>query len=88
APFLHGIASGDPLARRVILWTRVTAPGDANPRVVWEEATDAGFSRIVRSGQFRTSATRDFTVKIDVDGLSPDTRYHYRFTYAGQRSPV
>lgn len=88
APFLHGIASGDPLARRVILWTRVSAPGDANPRVNWEVAADAGFSRVVRSGQFRTNATRDFTVKIDVDGLSPDTRYHYRFTYAGQRSPV
>jgi alkaline phosphatase D len=88
APFVHGIASGDPLARRVILWTRITAPGDAQPRVFWEVATDAAFSRVVRSGLFRTNATRDFTVKIDVDGLRPDTRYHYRFTYGSQRSPV
>lgn len=87
-PFVHGVASGDPLAQRVILWTRVTVSGDANPRVQWEMALDAAFTRPVRSGLVRTSATRDFTVKVDVDGLSPDTVYHYRFTYNGTRSPV
>jgi alkaline phosphatase D len=87
-PFLHGIASGDPQARRVIIWTRITAPGDANPRVFWEVAADAGFTRVLRSGLYRTNATRDFTVKVDVDGLDPDSVYHYRFTCAGQRSPV
>lgn len=88
APFLHGIASGDPLAHRVILWTRITAPGDANPRVTWEVAADAGFSRVLRSGLVRTSALRDFTVKVDVDGLSPGTGYHYRFSHNGRRSPT
>jgi alkaline phosphatase D len=31
--FLHGVASGDPLAHRVILWTRVT--GDAAMEEIW-----------------------------------------------------
>jgi len=29
APFYHGVASGDPLSDRVIIWTRVTLPLDA-----------------------------------------------------------
>jgi phosphodiesterase/alkaline phosphatase D-like protein len=30
--FRHGVASGDPLAEGVILWTRVSAPSNATPR--------------------------------------------------------
>lgn len=85
-PFAHGVASGDPLANRVILWTRVSASGDANPRVLWEVARDSGFTRVVRTGITRTNALRDFTVKVDVDGLAPDSIYHFRFTYNGARS--
>ncbi|QPF74763.1 alkaline phosphatase D family protein [Roseateles sp. DAIF2] len=86
--FAHGVASGDPLADRLIIWTRVTASGDANPRVFWEISTDPGFARILRSGLAPTSAARDFTVKVDVTGLQPGTRYHYRFSCGGQRSVV
>ena len=40
-PFLHGVASGDPLARRVIIWTRVTVDGATAPiAVTWAVATD------------------------------------------------
>jgi len=86
--FAHGVASGDPLADRLIIWTRITASGDANPRLFWELSTDAGFGRIVRSGLASTSAARDFTLKVDVTGLQPGTLYFYRFTCGGQRSPV
>ena len=30
-PFLHGVASGDPIPDSVILWTRVTPEDDAMP---------------------------------------------------------
>ena len=43
--FTHGVASGDPLSDRVILWTRVV-PGDGTQRPVecdWEIAVDSGF---------------------------------------------
>ena len=42
ARFDHGVASGDPLADRVILWTRVTASPDANAVTVnWAVYADA-----------------------------------------------
>ncbi|MDO6575476.1 PhoD-like phosphatase N-terminal domain-containing protein, partial [Staphylococcus pasteuri_A] len=38
--FTHGVASGDPLADAVILWTRVTPARTGNIKVAWEIATD------------------------------------------------
>ncbi|MGW9265478.1 PhoD-like phosphatase N-terminal domain-containing protein, partial [Gordonia terrae] len=86
--FAHGIASGDPLPNAVILWTRITPTPAATPGsgigpeslVRWEVAGDPGFGTVVASGQTRTSADADHTVKVDVTGLAPRTRYHYRFT--------
>ncbi len=94
--FAHGVASGDPLPRRVVIWTRVTptpasTPGSGRgPRVTvrWEVARDAGFRRVVRRGSVVTGPSRDHTVKVDVDGLDADRWYHYRFVLDGRRSPV
>lgn len=88
ASFRHGVASGDPLADRVILWTRVSVP-DARPLSVrWEVASDAAFARIVASGEAPADASRDHTVKVDVTGLAAGTVYHYRFRAGEQWSPV
>jgi alkaline phosphatase D len=86
--FRHGVASGDPLTDRVILWTRVTAPANATPEVLWEVAADGSFQRPVARGSAVTGALRDFTVKIDAAGLRPGTTYYYRFQTLGERSPV
>lgn len=90
ATFQHGVASGDPLQDRVILWTRVTPDrvGDFSIPVSWEIATDADFRRVIRRGTFTTSALRDFTVKVDVSGLDPAKGYVYRFTCGAAVSPV
>lgn len=78
--FEHGVASGDPLQDRVILWTRVTAPDAKLPvGVRWDVAADPDFKTIVRQGHATTDAGRDHTVKVDVTGLKPGTEYHYRF---------
>lgn len=53
-PFGHGVASGDPLADRVIIWTRLTATG--TPRVSWRVATDPQMTAVVASGAVTTSA--------------------------------
>ncbi|AXQ29541.1 twin-arginine translocation signal domain-containing protein [Solimonas sp. K1W22B-7] len=87
AEFLHGVASGDPLSDRVILWTRVSGV-DSSVAVSYELATDPGFANIVRRGQTSTSAARDYTVKVDADGLLPATSYYYRFRAQGQVSPA
>ena len=87
AVFRHGVASGDPLADRVMLWTRVTTP--RNVAVVrWSVATDPSMSRIVARGEGPTAEVRDFTVKVDVTGLTPSTTYYYRFEAEGARSPI
>ncbi|SDZ85276.1 alkaline phosphatase D family protein [Acidovorax soli] len=88
--FVHGVASGDPLSDRVILWTRVTpaAGATADIPVQWELASDAAFTTVVAKGQATATAARDFTVKVDATGLKPATAYHYRFTAYAASSPL
>ncbi len=89
--FHHGVASGDPLSDRVVLWTRVT-PEDLTTsetiNVAWEIAKDEAFTQSVQSGVVQTSQARDFTVKVDPVGLSPATTYYYRFATFDATSPV
>ena len=89
APFYHGVASGDPLTDRVIIWTRVT-PQDFNniASVNYKVATDNSFVNVVSQGAVETDATKDFTIKIDVTGLSPNTFYFYEFEFNGSYSAV
>ena len=86
-PFYQGVASGDPLQDRIIIWTRVAPKGnDSTANVMWEIAEDAGFSSIYKSGELITSVKRDFTVKVDVDALKPGQTYYYRFKALGKTS--
>lgn len=84
--FGFGVASGDPLSDRVILWTRVNLDDTSPTSVQWEVATDAGFANIVSSGAAATNADQDFTVKVDATGLQPGTRYFYRFRHGSEVS--
>lgn len=88
--FEHGVASGDPLDDRVILWTRATPPqghsGDI--RVLCEIAEDPNFETIVLSETLPSSASRDYTVKFDAAGLLADRRYWYRFSGQDSRSDI
>lgn len=90
APFLFGVTSGDPLTDRVIIWTRITAANGATTvQVKWEMALDPLFNNIVNSGGTETTATKDWTVKVDATGLQPGTRYYYRFVAPnGSYSPT
>ncbi len=86
--FNHGVASGDPLVDRVILWTRVTSANDGPLSVDWSVATDTGFNEIVKSGTVTTDSSRDYTVKVDADGLRPGQEYYYRFAVGDKLSPL
>lgn len=87
--FRHGVASGDPLSDRVIIWTRVTPEETLTEvRVSWEVASDAEFRNLLRSGTTTTTAERDFTVKVDVQALSEGSGYYYRFKSNGKTSAV
>ncbi|MBE9601701.1 alkaline phosphatase [Pedobacter sp. MC2016-24] len=86
--FLQGVASGDPLQDCVIIWTRVTPTDPLKTHVKWEISTDPGFSKLIKEGQVDISAHHDYTVKVDVKGLKPGCKYHYRFLYQGTISEV
>lgn len=87
--FRHGVASGDPLADRVVLWTRVTPPpGTGAVPVQYRIARDPALADVVASGTVTTDAARDYTVKLDPSGLAPGTSYYYRFSALGEDSPV
>jgi alkaline phosphatase D len=84
--FRHGVASGDPDATSVVLWTRIST--GAALTVEWELAADAKFAQIVQRGTVQTGPERDYTVKAFAEGLSPGGRYYYRFRASGALSPV
>ena len=86
--FQHGVASGDPLSDRVILWTRVTTGQRSAVTVTCLIATDPGLTQVVQQGRVKTNPDRDFTVKLDAGRLQPGTTYYYRFSALGQQSPV
>nr|WP_314370789.1 alkaline phosphatase D family protein [uncultured Acinetobacter sp.] len=87
--FEHGVASGDPLQDRVILWTRLT-PSDSSARlqVTWEIALDQQFKQIIKIDKVTTAAAQDFTVKVDAIGLKPNQSYFYRFSFGDKISPI
>jgi alkaline phosphatase D len=78
--FAFGVASGDPLADRVILWTHAKAT-DSNATIplTWQVATDAAFINIVASGRVDATESNGFTAKVDATGLNAGTDYFYRF---------
>jgi alkaline phosphatase D len=86
-PFVHGVASGDPDATSVVLWTRVS--GAERPTIVsWEAARDEAFADAVTAGTVTTDAQRDFTVKVIARNLDPGQRYFYRFRLGSVTSRV
>ncbi|MCZ2442508.1 MAG: alkaline phosphatase D family protein [Flavobacteriales bacterium] len=89
APFYHGVASGDPLSDRVIIWTRITLdPPEDTIEVAWYLGTDTSFSNILASGLTKTDLARDYTIKVDVTGLQPNTWYYYQFAFRGRKSVI
>jgi alkaline phosphatase D len=73
--YTSGVASGDVTETGVILWTRV----DQAAELLAQVALDTAFQELVRSVSVMAGPETDFTVRVDVDGLQPATRYFYRF---------
>lgn len=77
--FAHGVASGDPAADSVVIWTRVSTGEAAGVSVRWEVAEDEAFSAIRASGEAEARPEADHTVKAIAGGLAPGRTYFYRF---------
>jgi len=87
--FTHNVASGEPGADEILLWTRYV-PADGGVADVAAELSDtADFARAIAAGTMQTGPWRDHTVKIVATGLSPARTYYYRFIAPdGTKSPV
>jgi alkaline phosphatase D len=97
-PFKLGVASGEPAADSVVLWTRL-APfplnadglgGMANADVVveWQVSTSDRFGTLVASGSVTARYADAHTVHVVAGGLNPDAEYYYRFRAQGHLSAV
>lgn len=89
-PFYHGVASGDPMPDKMMIWTRVTPDsGDGGPiKINWQIATDRNFTHVVNYGYDYTDVSKDYTFKTDVCGLQPNTYYYYMFSAMGRNSII
>jgi alkaline phosphatase D len=78
----EGVASGDPDAQSVILWTR--RPFDRGDRheLTVEVAEDEAFRRVIAHAPAPVSVASDWTTRVLVAGLQPARVYWYRFTDA------
>jgi alkaline phosphatase D len=85
------VASGDPSATGVILWTHLRPEAVvAGQPLAFQVARDPKFSSVVVEGEVFASVIgpdADHTVRVDLDGhLAPGEAYHYRFVYGCKAS--
>jgi len=93
-PFVAGVASGEPAANSVVIWTRIAldslgrTPVKGKVPVSWELAEDEGITRIVARGVETAIAKEGHSVHVEVPNLKPGREYHYRFYANGEASAV
>ena len=63
AGFTHGVASGEPAARQVLLWTRYLAPGQDAATLRYEVSDSAGFGRVLSGGEVSAERVSDGCAK-------------------------
>ena len=87
--FELGVASGQPHAHGMVLWTRLIGPDlPLRVDVAWELAEDQAFTRIAARGLEQAVVADAHSVHAEPSGLQPERWYWYRFTALGQRSAV
>lgn len=85
--FTHNVASGEPFATSVLLWTRFVA--ESETQLVWQVSASEDFTRPVAEGGIAASPERDWCAKGIATGLAPDRWYFFRFIAPdGTTSPV
>ncbi len=97
-PFRLGVASGDPDASSVVLWTRLARDPladdghggmpDDDVAVEWQLAATESFAAPVASGVEIARHSGAHSVHAVARGLRPDAEYFYRFRALGEISPV
>ena len=85
--FTHSVASGEPQANSVLLWTRFV--GEAATELEWQVSTTEDFAKPVSEGSITASPDRDWCAKAIASGLEPGQWYFFRFVAPdGSMSPI
>lgn len=96
-PFTLGVASGDPTADGLVIWTRLAPDplaldglgGLRSPvEVEWEVALDPGLRQVVQRGRATALPLTAFSLAVTLRGLAPGRPYWYRFTALGHQSRI
>jgi alkaline phosphatase D len=97
-PFTLGVASGEPDASSVVLWTRLApSPTNADGQggmpnadvpVDWQVSPTDQFTTLVAAGTVTARYAQAHTVHVVAGGLAADAEYYYRFKAQGYISPV
>ena len=94
-PFKLGVASGDPAADGVVIWTRLAPDpleGGGMPpvhvEVGFEVSRDAGFSHIERKGVALARPELGHAIHVELEGLAPSRNYWFRFFNGDAVSPI
>lgn len=97
-PFTLGVASGEPTADGVVLWTRLAQDPLAedgfggmpasNYDVAWQLATDPSFRHVRRTGTETAGPALGHSVHVELSGLEPQREYFFRFRCGSYLSPV
>ncbi|TDD26167.1 alkaline phosphatase D family protein [Nonomuraea diastatica] len=97
-PFTLGVASGDPDHEGFVIWTRLAQqpmaedglggmPQQPFP-VLWQVYSDEGARRVVRSGVTVAAPEWGHSVHVELQNLSSDRDYWYRFRVGPYVSPL
>ena len=94
-PFSAGVASGDPTAHGVVLWTRLVPDVHRTQEwqresvpLDWQIASDENMNHVVRSGRIIAQPEYGHSVHVEVNGLEANRWYWYRFKTGTTASEV
>ena len=94
-PFTLGVASGDPTADSVVLWTRLAPDplrGGGMPtapmEVDWSIADDESMGNTILRGTEIATPELGHSVHVEAQGLEPDRWYFYQFRSGSEYSQV
>jgi alkaline phosphatase D len=86
--FPLGVASGDPKDTSIVFWTRcLSLKGVETIPLKLEVSANSNFEGLAASADLTATRQYDYTVRAKVTGLTPGTRYYYRFV-SGQDMSV
>ncbi len=86
--FPFGVASGDPKAHSVVIWTAVYSSSLKQVEVKYKVALDTLMGMVVKQGIVQTDTSQGNIVKLVIADLKPQTKYYYCFEINEKRSPV